>query len=283
MALKPMKELLEIAQQNNSAVAMFNVLSLEMLKGILSAAEAEKTPVILAMAEVHLPYGGLDLWAPILIREADRASVPVAVHLDHGLNIQVIEQALKLGFTSIMYDGSTLSYEENVANTRLVVELAKPYGATIEAELGHVGGGEGGTEDDHEEMYTSPEQAVDFIKATGIDALAVAIGTVHGVYKKKPQLDLERLDEINKSVAHVPLVLHGGSGLSDADFLNCIDRGIAKINICTDLFHASIEGLNDGLQQGLPYPELCKQAEQYVYKAALRKIRLFQNNTVQPA
>lgn len=274
MSLINLKDMLSEAAKDKVAVPMFNVLDTHMLQGILQAAETAGSPVILAMAEVHLPYTGLELLGPMLIAEAKRAKVPVCVHLDHGTDEEVIRQALEIGFTSIMYDGSILDYEANVAYTKRAVELARRYGASVEAEIGHVAGGEGGTEDPHDAVYTDPEQAAEFAERTGVDALAVAIGTVHGPYRAEPKLDLKRLEKIHELV-DVPLVLHGGSGLSDQDFLACIERGIAKINICTDLFAAGLRGMEAGLAERLSYPEVNRLAEEAIAEEALKKIKLF--------
>ncbi|MBC7765255.1 MAG: class II fructose-bisphosphate aldolase [Hyphomonadaceae bacterium] len=244
MSLVTMKEILKDAEKKQYAVGMFNTINLEMVRAIIGAAEAEKSPVILGMAEVHMAYGDLKMLAPIMVKAAKEAKVPVAVHFDHGVTFHNIVMSMHLGFTSVMYDGSTLSYEENIQGTKEIVKIAKVLGVTVESELGHVGGAEGGGDDGHESQYTDVNQALDFVERTGIDALAVAIGTAHGVYKHKPKLDLNRLLEIHQKV-NVPLVLHGGSGLSDQDFENCIYNGIRKINIFTDMSEAAISRIKN--------------------------------------
>lgn len=232
--LVSLKEILKDAKEKEYAVGMFNMLNLETARGIIRAAEAVNSPVILGVAEVHLPIIPFDYAALIMNKMAEEAKVPVCLHFDHGVDMVKIEKALEAGFTSVMYDGSALPYEENVARSKEVTELARKTGASVEAELGHVGGTEGGADDGYKEQYTDPEDVKDFIEKTGVDALAVAIGTAHGQYKAKPNLDLGRLEKIEK-ISTVPLVLHGGSGLTDEDFIGTIKKGINKINICTEL------------------------------------------------
>ena len=213
----------------------FNTVNLEMAKGVLAAAEELKSPVIIGTAEVLLPTAGLEELSYFLLPMARKASVPVVLHYDHGLTEPKIMEALRLGFSSIMYDCSTDAYENNVRRVARMVEIAHLFGATVEGELGHVGANETGSGD--EGIYTQPEQARDFVERTGVDALAVAIGTAHGAYKEKPKLDIGRLSQIAHTVS-TPLVLHGGSGLSNEDFKNCVANGICKVNILS-LIHIS--------------------------------------------
>lgn len=279
MALVTLKELTARAIPGKYAVGMFNTLNLEMVKGVLSAAEELRSPVIIAVAEVHETYNPLSLIGPILVQAARKANVPVAVHLDHGVTLGAIRTALDIGFSSVMYDGSTLDYETNIANTREVVELAHAAGASVEAELGHVGGSEAGTEDEnhHEAFYTDVEQAADFVARTGCDALAVAIGTVHGVYRMQPRLDLERLQSIRDRV-QLPIVLHGGSGLSDSDFQNCINSGVGKINICTDMFINTMRSIKSITDTGsIQYTEVIAATEQAVKETVMNKMNLFRS------
>ena len=228
-----LNEILKNAQKENYAVGLFNTTDSDMLQAVIEAAEQTQSPVIIGTAEVLLPYGELDLIAPSMIAAAKRAKVPVAVHYDHGLTFERCMQALKLGFSSVMFDGSAGDYETNIADTRQIVKIAHSFGATVEGEIGHVGQTES-CDNDATDMYTTPDEAMSFLDATGVDALAIAIGTAHGVYKSKPKLDIERLKAI-RAKTDTPLVLHGGSGLSDDDFKNAISGGIAKINIFTDL------------------------------------------------
>ena len=230
------------AQKKHYAVGLFNTIDTDMLEGVISAAEELCSPVIIGTAEVLLPYGELNLISPSVIAAAKAAKVPVVVHYDHGHTVERCKQALDLGFTSIMFDGSAGDTAENLKTTAEMVKLAHSMGVTVEGEIGHVGEAvtdDGATDD----MYTTPQEAVDFVAATGVDALAVAIGTAHGVYRTKPRLDLGRLAEIRAAI-DTPLVLHGGSGLSDDDFRNAIAGGIAKVNIFTDLCRAGLSAIH---------------------------------------
>lgn len=238
--LVTLSEILKDAEERKYGVGLFNMLNLEMARGIIEAAEEERSPLILGVAEVHLPLIPLEYAALIMNDIAKKASIPVCLHFDHGVTFKNIKAALDAGFSSVMYDGSALPYEENIKNTLEVCKAAHAMGASVEAELGHVGGGEGGTDDGYEEMYTRVDQVVDFNKRSEVDALAVAIGTAHGKYKTKPVLDINRLAQIYE-VSDKPLVLHGGSGLSDDDFRNTIANGIRKINICTEMCVAARE------------------------------------------
>ncbi len=290
MPLVTLKDLTADALRGRYAVGMFNTLNLEMVRGVLGAAEELRSPVIIAVAEVHTPYSPLSDIGPVLVRAAERARVPVAVHLDHGVTMETIRAALDIGFSSVMYDGSTLDFETNIANTREVVALAGACGASVEAELGHVGGGEAGTEDEgtpassaEEAFYTDVEQAADFVARTGCDALAVAIGTVHGVYRTRPRLDLQRLEDIRRR-AQLPIVLHGGSGLSDGDFHDCIQRGVAKINICTDMFIHIMESVKTIAKTGsYQYTEVISATDKAVKETVMEKLRLFGSTGKAPA
>lgn len=274
MALVTLKDILKDAKDKKYGVGMFNTINLEMVRSIIGSAEQEKSPVIISLAEVHIPYGSLEILAPIMVKAAKEARVPVAVHFDHGMTFDLIIKAMHLGFTSVMFDGSLLSYDENVSKTSDIVRLARIFGSSVEAELGHVGGAEGGGDDGHEAMYTNVEQAADFVNKTGVDALAVAIGTAHGEYKSKPKLDLERLEDISSRV-EVPLVLHGGSGLSDEEFKNCIKKGISKINIFTDMSLAAVSRIKSEVAQKISYPELINATVEGIKDEVVKKIRLF--------
>lgn len=240
-----MNEVLRPAKKHHYAVGLFNAVNLELARGIIAAAEATRSPVIMGTAEVLLPYGPLDEVSYYLIPMAKKANVPVVVHLDHGLTYDTCIKALELGFSSIMYDCSTASYEENVRRVKEMADIAHSYGATIEGELGHVGDNEGSAEgSDHladpSAFFTDPKLAKDFVDKTGVDALAIAVGNAHGAYKLPPKLDFERIRTIASTV-DVPLVLHGGSGLTDADFKQAIQDGISKVNIFTDINVAAVE------------------------------------------
>ena len=245
--------------------------------------EAEQLgePVVIGTAEILLPYGPLEELSWLLLPMARRAKVPVVVHLDHGLNYDTCVRALELGFSSVMYDCSTDSYEENVRKTAEMAKTAHSCGASIEAELGHVGDNDSqaSAADGHipEEFYTSPEQARDFVSRTGVDALAVAVGTAHGAYRFPPRLDFERISRIREAV-DCPLVLHGGSGLSDADFREAIRRGVAKINIFTDVNAAAARAAHDGWREGCGLTDLIPGEVEAVKAAVLAKMRLFSGN-----
>lgn len=268
-----LNEVLSDAQKKGYAVGLFNTIDTDMLEAVIAVAEELRSPVVIGTAEVLLPYGELKLIAPSVIEAAKRASVPVVVHYDHGLTFERCMEALQLGFSSIMFDGSAGDEEENVRLTAQLVKIAHAMGASVEGEIGHVG--EASTNDGMEEsMYTTPQEAVAFVEKTGVDALAVAFGTAHGAYKTKPKLDLERLAQIRR-VVDTPLVLHGGSGLSDDDFKNSIKNGIAKINIFTDLCLAGEKGMKEALGEGKAYLEIRERKVEEIKRVVREKIRLF--------
>ena len=236
MALVKMKDLLKRAEEKNIGCGAFSVGNMEMVKGAIRAAEELNTPIILQIAEVRLKNSPLHLMGPMMVQAAKEAKVDVAVHLDHGLTFETVDKALGLGFTSVMLDASTLPFEENIAKVKTVVEKARKYGATVEAELGLVGGSEDGS-CDHGIRCTDPDDAVVYARETGIDALAVAIGNAHGNYPVAPTLAFDVLEKIHEKV-DIPLVLHGGSGITDKDFQRAISRGIRKVNIATASFNS---------------------------------------------
>lgn len=246
MSLVTMKNLLERAARENKGVGAFSVGNMEMVKGAIEAAEEMQTPIILQIAEVRLKHSPLALMGPMMVQAAKEAKVDVAVHLDHGLTMETVQKALDLGFTSVMFDSSTYPFEENIARTREVVKLAEKYGATVEAELGLVGGSEDGS-CDHGIRCTDPEDAKIFCEETGIDALAVAIGNAHGNYPVAPKLAFDVLEQIHAKTA-VPLVLHGGSGITDEDFQKAISLGIVKVNIATASFNQLTKRAEEYLQ-----------------------------------
>ena len=233
-----MNSILKDAQKNKYGVGLFNVIDTDGLQAAIAAAEELRSPIIIGTAEVLLPYGDLHIIGPGMIEMAKRANVPVAVHYDHGLTYERCVEALRLGFSSVMFDGSANGHQENLEGTRDVVKIAHEFGASVEGEIGHVGNTDVGDEQ-NEDLYTKPEDAVDFIEKTGVDALAISIGTAHGPYTKTPKLDFERLTQI-RYATDAPLVLHGGSGLSDDDFRKAIAGGITKVNIFTDLCSAGL-------------------------------------------
>ena len=231
--LVSLKNILKIAEAKKCAVGSFNTPNFASIKAVISAAEELDQPVILMHAQVHEEMGlcRMDEIAPLMLFMADRASVPVCVHLDHGTDLDYVKKGLELGFTSVMYDGSELPKDENYANTSIIVESAAKYGASVEAEIGSMGSRESGSSEGAS-VYTDPADAESFAAETGIDALACAFGTAHGLYLKQPKLDFERLGEIKRRVS-VPLVMHGGSGVSHEDYRKVIGLGIRKINYYT--------------------------------------------------
>ena len=278
--LVTLNDVLIPAKKGKYAVGLFNAVNLELARGIIAAAEETGSPVIMGTAEVLVPYGPLDEVSYYLIPMAKKAKVPVVIHLDHGLRKETCLKALKLGFSSIMYDCSTDPYDVNVEKVKEMADIAHSYGATIEAELGHVGDNEGSAEgsshmDDPSRFYTDPKQAKDFVDKTGVDALAIAVGTAHGAYKLPPKLDFGRIETIAKTI-DIPLVLHGGSGLTDSDFKKAIEKGISKVNIFTDINIAAVEAefsAFDNMNKGVI--DLIPAAVNAVKSAVIRKLELF--------
>lgn len=276
-----MNKIMELAEKSSIAIAAFNVPSLEMVRGVISAAEELQLPVIIQHTEGHSKYITLEEIAPIMIRYAKEASIPVCVHLDHGATYEECMRAIKCGFTSVMYDASTKAFEENVAETKRVVETAHAFGVTVEAELGHmlnseIGAGEARATTTESYQYTDVDMAERFVKETGVDTLAIAVGTVHGIYIEKPVLNLERVKEIKERV-NIPLVLHGGSGLSDTDYATAIENGIRKINYYTYMNNAAGKAIaekvkvDDEFTFFDEYMELAKDAIYHDAKKMMRK------------
>lgn len=268
MSLSNMKPLLEAAEKQNAAVGSFSVSSLEMIGGVLKAAEEKHTPVILQVAECRLKHTPLRLLGPAMLAGARNASVPVCVHLDHGLTRECVSEALELGFTSVMFDGSSCDMEQNIRLSAETAALARTFGADCEGEVGVIGRSEDGRE--VAPRCADPGESIRFARETGVTAMAVAIGNAHGIYKGAPQLRFDLLEKIRKGTS-VPLVLHGGSGISEADFRRCISLGIRKINIATAIFmacHAAAGGAGD-------YFDYSARAEEAVYKTALQHLDIF--------
>lgn len=280
MGLVKMKDLLDQASEQNRAVGAFSVGNLEMIKGAIKAAEEMNTPIILQIAEVRLPHSPLSFMGPMMVEAARNAKVEIAVHLDHGKTIGVLRQALEYGFTSVMMDGSTLPFDENINKTLEAARLAKEYGATVEAELGLVGGSEDGSTDEGIRC-TNPEDAKVFCEKTGVDALAVAIGNAHGNYPVAPRLAFDVLKAIDEKT-DVPLVLHGGTGITPEDFRKAVGLGIRKINIAT----ASFDSLTREAEKYLKsegrhdYFGLNEAMVQGVYENVKQHIKIF--NCVEP-
>lgn len=270
-----MRDLLADAQDGNYAVGSFSVANMEMVLGVIKAAEELNAPIILQIAEVRLKQSPLEIIGPLMVAAAENASVPVAVHFDHGKTVEKITQALDLGFTSVMFDGSHLPLDENIAVTNQIIALAQEYDASVEAEIGCVGGSEDGSEDIAINC-TKVEDAVKFEAQTGVDALAIAIGNAHGNYKSTPQLRFDILEQVEQAT-DTPLVLHGGTGITPDDFVRCSKTGIKKINIATATFD-SVENTvhncyNNGSING--YYDLQAAEVEGAYQNAKKHILIF--------
>lgn len=249
-----LKEILEIAEREKIAIGMFNATGFDSLQAVIAAAEELNQPVIIAHAEVHNVYNDISIVGPAMIAAAQNAKVPVCVHLDHGTSMEMIYRALRLGFTSVMIDASALPYEENLALTKQVTEMAHAMGVSVEAELGRLVTGEAGSTEEAlelkaEDYYTDPDEAVAFCRETGIDALAIAFGTAHGFYNAQPKLDFDVVKNVAKATG-LPLVMHGGSGVSDEGFQKAIEGGIRKINYYSYMSKAGYEAAKAVIEKG---------------------------------
>lgn len=236
--LATLNEVMKIAEEKKIAIGSFNTPNLEGLQAVIEAAEELDLPVIIQFAQCHEPWIPLKTIGPIMVEAAKKAAVPVCVHLDHGETLAYLQEALDIGFTAIMYDGSVLPYEENLANTKKAVEMAAKTGASVEAELGSMGKRESGAGDgtgaeDETKIYTDPEQAAVFVKETGIDALACSFGTTHGIYLTEPRLDFDVVKKVRENTGNIPVVMHGGSGVGAQDYHKAVDAGVRKINYFT--------------------------------------------------
>ena len=280
MSLVSLKTILDHAFEKHYAVGAFNVINLDFLEAIIAAAEARRSPVILNIAEVHFKYVKLENICPAIRAVAGRSDVPITLNLDHGESFEAVIRAVRNGFTSIMFDGSKLSYEENIRQTAEVVKICHAAGISVEAELGAVGGAEGGALEGSADpkFFTDPGQAADFVRRTGIDALAVAIGNAHGKYKGTPMLDFTRLERIRAS-AGIPLVLHGGSGISDDDFRRAVSLGIAKINFYTGMSQAALDATTEALKSTgksyNDYPEVLRTVKENVARVVSGQMDVF--------
>ena len=246
MPLVTSEEMLSKAQEGGYAVGAFNAENMEMVKAIIQAAEELKAPVMIQTTPSTIKYGTVETYAAIVAAEAEKAAVPVCLHLDHGSSFELAMQAMHAGYTSVMIDGSKLDFEGNIAETKRVADVARALNIPCEAELGKVGGKEDDLDGGEGNGYTDPLEAKEFVERTGVTSLAVAIGTAHGVYKGVPKLDLDRLAEIRKAV-DIPLVLHGASGLSEEAVVESIKRGICKVNFATELRIAYTDGVKEFL------------------------------------
>lgn len=278
MSLVPLAGLLQKADEGGYAIGAFNCNNMEIVQSIIMAAEAEKAPVIIQASQGAIKYAGLGYIITLARQAAERATVPVVLHLDHGTSFEQVMQCIRFGFTSVMYDGSHHPLVENIAQTRKVVEIARVFGVSVEAELGRIGG----TEDDisvsdAEAFFTDPAEAEKFVAETDVDALAVAVGTAHGQYKGDPKLDFARLEEIDKRVS-CPLVLHGSSGVSDESITRAIQLGVRKINIDTNIREAFVGAMRKALDNNpkeIDPRKVLGPARDAAAEIIAEKIRLF--------
>ncbi|MDR1600298.1 MAG: class II fructose-bisphosphate aldolase [Oscillospiraceae bacterium] len=270
-----LNETLAYARDRQRAVGSFNTPNLECVCAVIGAAEELNVPVILLHAQVHEPVAPLEVIGPVMVLAAKRAKVPVCVHLDHCETLSYLRRALEIGFTGIMYDGSALSYEDNVTNTIEAVRLSRGYGAGVEAELGQLAHREGG-EDTGGPVYTDPDLAARFASATGIDCLAPSFGTAHGIYKSAPVLNLELVKRVGELVG-LPLVMHGGSGVSREDYRTAIRNGIRKVNYYTYMAREGVRAAKRLLDSGEVtfYHDVAMAAQEAMRVDALQALRLF--------
>lgn len=275
MSLTPVTPLLQAARSENKAVGAFNVGNMEMLMGVIKAAETANTPVIIQVAEKRLNHSPLSLVGPMMVGAAGKAGVDIGVQLDHGFDAGIIHAAIDYGFTAVMFDGSALSLTENIIRTKEIVDFSRRQSVEVEAEIGTLGGSEGGPV--HQIRYSDPEEARRLVEQTGCSSLAVAIGNAHGHYRGNPHLNFEVLEKIAAQVS-VPLVLHGGSGLSEQDFRKAICLGIRKINIATAGFEALVRNAEDACRRpDNNYFKLSEAMVQGVYENTLKHINIFNN------
>ena len=271
--LVSLKEVIDLAEKGNFAIPAFNVYNTETVMGVVKAAEEAKAPVIIQVYPRLLNEEVGYYLCPAIVAAARGASVPVCFHLDHGPSELEVQKALRWGATGIMYDGSVHSLEENIANTKHIVDICGAIDISVEGELGHIGS----VNDDSMEEFTDPEEAAEFVKRTGVTCLAVLIGNAHGHYKKTPKLDIERVKAIREATGGIPLVLHGGSGIPDEQVKAAINAGIRKMNIGTDVCCAFAEGTKETLDdpnRSLAIDLFMKHPIESVKKLALEKIKL---------
>ena len=280
--LVTLKHVLEIAEEKKIAIGSFNTPNLESVEAVIGAAEELDLPVIIQLAEGQQRLTPLNVIGPVMVELAKRANVPVCVHLDHGNTLACVEKCLYLGFTSVMYDGSTLPYEENLENTKKARALSYRTGASLEAELGSMGKRESGTGDteggDETKIYTDPDQAAEFVKETKVDALACSFGTTHGIYLSEPKLDFDVVRKVREKTGGIPVVMHGGSGVSHEDYRKSIEAGVRKINYFTYMNKAGGEAAKKFIEESDPQKPLffgniavaAKEAMKENVKAAMK-------------
>lgn len=278
-----LKEALAFASENHLAIGAFNTPTLESLDAVIEAAEELRLPVIIAHAELHEGIAPLESIGPVMVLKARLAKVPVVVHLDHGEHLDYLKKAIDIGFTSVMFDGSLLPVEENVSLTKEAVAFAHERGVSVEAEIGALPSREDGQENhlDQASLYTDPALAKDFVEETGIDALAASFGTAHGIYKRAPKLDFERIEKI-AALAGVPLVMHGGSGVSPEDYRKAIARGIAKINYYSYMAREGVNAARKCLEETNPtfYHDLAHAAKEAMKADAKMAMIRFANGYI---
>ncbi len=278
MALVPVAELLAGAEKGGYAIGAFNANNMEIVQAIMEAARLEKAPVIMQASQGAIQYAGLDFITGMVKIAAQDSDIPVALHLDHGTSFEQVVRCIRSGFTSVMYDGSKLPLEQNIAITKKVVEIARAVGVSVEAELGKIGGTEDDISvEDREAMFTDPEEARYFVEQTGVDSLAVAIGTAHGQYKGEPRLDFERLARI-RELTNIPIVLHGSSGVPDDQIRRAISLGVRKVNIDTNIREAFVGKMREELaknEREIDPRRILGPARQAAVEIIREKIRLF--------
>ena len=274
--LTNLKSILDVAYANKYAVGSFNGYNSETFRGIIEAGKETKTPIILAFGAKYLTNFSLESAAALTKSLAEDLDIPVCLHLDHCADMDVVFRAIKAGFGSVMYDGSMLPYEQNLANTKKVCEVAHACGVSVEAELGSIAAGDKSHEGsaDDKEVYTDPKLAKEFVEITKVDALAVSVGTVHGLYKGKPNIRFDILEEINKEVG-IPLVMHGGSGIPEEDILKSIANGISKINVNTEIATYAVEQTAKYLQEKQPHFSVLSLKQEEFVKDIVKKYIAF--------
>jgi len=287
MSLINLKDLLSHASKNKYAVGAFNVTSINFIDPIIEAAIESNSPVIMQLAEVHFRYLNLEHIAPAIIRAAKDVNVPVCINLDHGKNFDTVIRAIRAGFTSVMFDCSEEPLDVNIAKTKEIVKIAHSVGVGVEGEIGNIGGEAVGVAapTPHEasaESFTKVEDAVRFYEETGVDALAISVGNVHGTYKGEPNLDFERIDKINNAIP-IPIVLHGGSGISDNDFKKAISLGIAKINFYTEMSASAVKAARTFLNENpdcISYGDLSKIVQADIKKTVMKRMEVFGSKNI---
>lgn len=278
MPLVTVNELLKNADKGGYAVGAFNCNNMEIIQAIVDAAEAEKSPVIIQASQGAIKYAGLDYIMALVNVAANKSSIPVAMHLDHGTSFEQVMLCIRYGFTSVMIDGSKLPLKENIALTNKVLDVARAVGVSVEAELGKIGGTEDDISvDEREALFTAPQEAKTFVDETGVDSLAIAIGTAHGQYKGEPKLDYERLKTI-RSLVNIPIVLHGSSGVPDEAIKQAISLGVRKVNIDTNIREAFVKGVRAVLEadaKEIDPRKVLGPAKKIMTEIIREKIRLF--------